>query len=65
MRCYRPAAMPHTVTTERKTMPNTRSPTGWYYCSGDGAEIAFTSRPPRKLKNLQKWVLPRERFAES
>ncbi|EFE49952.1 hypothetical protein NEIELOOT_01206 [Neisseria elongata subsp. glycolytica ATCC 29315] len=33
MRRYRPAAMPHTVTTERKTMPNTRSPTGWYYCS--------------------------------
>jgi hypothetical protein len=142
MRRYRPATMPHTVATERKTMPNTRSPTGWYYCSyllrltlagspsaqdpearflsyentvliradssleaydktlriarenetsytnehqqdvqwklvgitdilpiyealGDGAEIAFTPRPPRKLKNLQKWVLPRERFAES
>ena len=142
MRRYRPATMPHTVATERKTMPNTRSPTGWYYCSyllrltlagspsaqdpearflsyentvliradnsleaydktlriarenetsytnehqqdvqwklvgitdilpiyealGDGAEIAFTSWPPRKLKNLQKWVLPRERFAES
>ncbi|MDO4878750.1 MAG: DUF4288 domain-containing protein [Neisseria sp.] len=31
----------------------------------DGAEIAFTSRPPRKLKNLQKWVLPRERFAQN
>ena len=25
--------MPHTVATERKTMPNTCSPTGWYYCS--------------------------------
>ena len=33
MRRYRPAAMPRTVATERKTMPNTRSPTGWYYCS--------------------------------
>ena len=36
-----------------------------YEALGDGAEIAFTPRPPRKLKNLQKWVLPRERFAES
>ena len=36
-----------------------------YEALGDGAEIAFTPRPPRKLKNLQKWGLPRERFAES
>lgn len=33
MRRYRSAAIPRTVATERKTMPNTRSPTGWYYCS--------------------------------
>ena len=25
----------------------------------DGAEIAWTERPPRKLKNLQQWVKPK------